>query len=830
MSVDNYNDLIEAAARQHNVDPNLIKAVMFVESSGRPGAHNRESDARGLMQLIPDTARRLGVTDPHDPAQAIDAGARHLAESLNRHGDASRAILEYHGGRRSTNWGPRTRAHHDAVLNRYNTLTQQSQQPAQANPETPAQTNQQTGQTQQSQPTAPDPIAAFLSGEGQNTQQPQAQPTRGSGIISQASASETPPNSQETAAPRVNGPRVENMTNDAIGQFLFGVENPDTQRPDPATGEIPPARRQTTAGERVGAGLNRGLRDVLDAPAEFLANKAESSGLTQYLRDSSFGKFLERVGVPITTGQQTTDANLAERKTYEDQFGDSGLALAGRVGGQVAGVLGPLRAGGAVLSGAGSIARATAPTLTAPMVPAAQALAGTATPANPFLRFGARATTGAVQGAATTAMTLDPTQDTGTQMAIGTGAGAAGNAVLAPAISAGSNSLRQFLSPSVNPQVAALAQRAEALGVPVRGSQISESPFIKWLDETLNNIPGSGQVARNSEQRAQFTRAVSKAIGENTDTITRDTLQAAERRIGGTMGDIAKRTTLRTDQQFTDALQKVEDELLRMPLPEGSAKALARQLEDVRNATSSGTMSGESYQAFTRYGTPLSMAQRSPDPNIRHFAGQVRDALDDMLERSAAPELVDGLRQARSQWRAMVNVVEPMIEKSPNGQIDPAALLTRIRAAYPDFLRRGTGGNELGELAMIGAQFMPRMPNSGSAQRVAIGAGIANTGAYLLDPTMLATGLGVTAGTAATGRAAASALGSDWYRNMLLNRGVPGAIGRGIDEVGASANRLLDATAVPATSSAARQDFFAGEPLPMPEPNGQVIEISPRRR
>jgi hypothetical protein len=829
MSVDNFNDLIEEAARRHNVDPNLIKAVMHIESRGNPRAFNRESQAAGLMQIIPGTARRLGVTDPYDPAQSIDAGARHLAESLNRHGDPSKAILEYHGGRRQANWGPRTRAYLENVMNRFNEISQPqdpqagNQVPTQpAAPVGNAQPTSQPGQTQTSQ-TAQDPIEMFLTGAGQESAV--APTVRGPRIISQASASENTPQ-----ASTVPGPRAipDGMADDPIGQFLFGVQN-ETQRPDPTTGQIPPPRRQTSAGERFGAGLGRGLRDVVDAPAEFLSNQAEKSGLTGYLRDSSFGRFLERAGVPITSGQQTREGNLEERRNFERDFGDSGMALAGRVGGQVAGVLGPLKAGGAVIRGAGSIVGATAPTLTAPIAPAAQALAGTASPANPFLRFGARATTGAAQGAATTAMTLDPTQDTGTQMAIGTGAGAVGSAVLAPAISAGANSMRQFLSPSLNPQVAALAQRAETLGVPVRGSQISESPFIKWLDETLNNIPGSGQVARNAEQRSQFTRAVSKAIGENTDAITRDTLQAAERRIGGTMGDIAKRTTLRTDQQFTDALQKIDDELLRMPLPDGSAKALARQLEDVRSATSSGTMSGEAYQAFTRYGTPLSMAQRSPDPNIRHFAGQVRDALDDMLERSAAPELVDGLRQARSQWRAMVNVVEPMIEKSPNGQIDPAALLTRIRAAYPDFLRRGTGGNELGELAMIGAQFMPRMPNSGSAQRVAIGAGIANTGAYLLDPSMLATGLGVTAGTAAVGRGTGALLASDVYRDMLLGRGIPGAVGRGIDEVGAGANRLFQAGGVPAMSSAARQDW-ANEPLPMPEPNGQVIEIFPPRR
>jgi hypothetical protein len=469
--------------------------------------------------------------------------------------------------------------------------------------------------------------------------------------------------------------------------------------------------------------------------------------------------------------------------------------------------------------------------LTAPLVPAARALYGTATPTNPLLRFGARAASGAAQGAAATALTLDPTQEINPQLAFGAGAGAAGNAIIAPVLSSGMNSLRQFFAPGTNPQTIALARRAEQLGVPVRGSQISESPFIRWLDETLQNIPGSGQVGRNAEQRAQFTRAVARAIGENVDTITPDVLQAAERRIGNVMNNVARNTTLTVDSRFIDDLARIEAELTRIPLPQAEINALSRQLDDVLNAVGSGVMSGEAYQAFTRYGAPLSRALRSSDPNVRFFAGQLREALDGLLERSAPAELVNSLRQARSQWRALVNVVEPLVERSPTGQIDPASLLARIRAAYPDFLRRGTGGTELGDLAMIGAQFMPRMPNSGTAQRVAIGAGLVNAGAYLMDPSMLATGLGATAGTALAARGAGTLLASDAYRNMLLGRGTPGMIGRGLDTIGAGANRLIDVTGVPIVVFGSRQDWFREPPTEFEAapPNGATPPTLPMR-
>jgi soluble lytic murein transglycosylase-like protein len=72
-----YDALILAKAREHNVDFALIKAIVHVESSFNPYAISR-SGARGLMQLMPETAKRHGIHDVYDPAQNIEAGIRHL--------------------------------------------------------------------------------------------------------------------------------------------------------------------------------------------------------------------------------------------------------------------------------------------------------------------------------------------------------------------------------------------------------------------------------------------------------------------------------------------------------------------------------------------------------------------------------------------------------------------------------------------------------------------------------------------------------------------------------------------------------------------------------
>ena len=94
----NLDEIFEKASQKYNVPVKLLKAIAKAESDFNPNAVSK-AGAQGIMQLMPGTAKELGVTDPFDPEQNIMGGSKYISDLLKRYnGDVKLALAAYNAG------------------------------------------------------------------------------------------------------------------------------------------------------------------------------------------------------------------------------------------------------------------------------------------------------------------------------------------------------------------------------------------------------------------------------------------------------------------------------------------------------------------------------------------------------------------------------------------------------------------------------------------------------------------------------------------------------------------------------------------------------------
>ena len=125
-----YGSQIQKYATQYGVDPELIVAMMSQESGANPNAKSKKG-AQGLMQLMPATARSLGVADPWDPEQNIAGGVRYIAQFVKKYnGDIEKALWAYNAGPGNVAAGrmpPETQKYIRNIMAKYRELIKQRQ-------------------------------------------------------------------------------------------------------------------------------------------------------------------------------------------------------------------------------------------------------------------------------------------------------------------------------------------------------------------------------------------------------------------------------------------------------------------------------------------------------------------------------------------------------------------------------------------------------------------------------------------------------------------------------------------------------------------------------
>lgn len=326
--------------------------------------------------------------------------------------------------------------------------------------------------------------------------------------------------------------------------------------------------------------------------------------------------------------------------------------------------------------------------------------------------YRAAAAAGATQGA------LQPVASDQSRLA-NAGVGALGG-LGGTAAARGLGRLAQPITSGLSEASARAVDVLENAGVPLDLAQRTGSRFVgRMRNMAQDNPTTAGQQAAFKEVQGRgYNRAVLHTIGENADAATPEVLARADDRIGAVFDGVAERNPVDYDDALQARLSHIETEA-RNQLDDTQFGVVRRQLDNIvdKAADNGGRLDGRAYQSIR---TGLNQLSMGADQTRGHVARQIREAMEDALERSANPQDLEALRHARIQYRRLKQI-EPAVSTDEAGNISPSKLANTIGAKRNASQGKyGRGDQELVELAKAGKQILPEPTgNSGTAARVA---------------------------------------------------------------------------------------------------------------
>jgi len=517
------------------------------------------------------------------------------------------------------------------------------------------------------------------------------------------------------------------------------------------------------AGDRESAAAHRArLQDLV--VAEMPAWERFAAGAGKSLADTGrgIGQLLGMVD----------ESEVADARAIDEALMRSGWGLAGNIGGQAAQMAIPLGSGGRV---AGLLGKA------APYVNAAARGAGFA----------------AAQGTVGDETRVE-------NAAIGGLLGAAGQG-----LAAGVGRIAQGVR--MDDVTRGLLSKADDIGLRLGAGRLTENPMARTVLSQMERLPFSGARAVNDANQAAFSRAVGATFGASDDKITADTFRAAKGRIGAEFNRLAEQNALQVTPQLSAQLAAIKDDAARLSLG-NTGPAVSNWVDDLLSKAQDGVIPGRAYQSFNE---KIGKAMKAGGENA-FYLGNIRDAVRSAMDDSISAADEGAWRAARQQY-ANLKTVEPLVKKSATGDISPAALMGRAAADNAGKVRMASGaGGEIGELARVGQRFLREAPDSGTADRLLVNAGVVGGLLGLPQTGLISPETAVVLGGLLAGNRAALGV----LRNPALTRGASAPLQ-------GAARAASAARTVPAAMGNARS---RDEQLPTGAANGRRLTLEEVRR
>lgn len=279
-----------------------------------------------------------------------------------------------------------------------------------------------------------------------------------------------------------------------------------------------------------------------------------------------------------------------------------------------------------------------------------------------------------------------------------------------------------------------LLAQADDIGMRLNVGQVTENPWVRNVVSQMDRLPFSGGRAIRDANQTAFNRAVAQTIGASDDKITADVFRAAKGRIGGEFERLSGQNNLQVTPELISRVNAIRAEANRLADPDtaravnswadeilGKIESPVDPFSGVGGAPGTGTIPGRAYQSFDSRVGRVMKAGGQP----AHYLGDLREVVRGAMDESIAPADQAAWRLARQQW-GNLKTIEPLVAKAPTGDIPAAQLMGRVTADNAGKVRMASGdGGRLGELARVGSRFLKDAPDSGTADRLLVNAGLA---------------------------------------------------------------------------------------------------------
>lgn len=313
--------------------------------------------------------------------------------------------------------------------------------------------------------------------------------------------------------------------------------------------------------------------------------------------------------------------------------------------------------------------------------------------------------------------------------------------------------------PKITDEGKQLATLAKKYDIPIGMDDVTDSKFYQTMISEGKSVPFSGSQKFADKQMNQFTKAVSKSIGADTDKITPEIISNQFDEVGGKIGSFLEGKQINVGNEFGGKITEFMDNNIDNYTEEGQ-KRLSQWLSKITNVVDRGGMAdGSKLERIRKQANKV--ARESGNQELATIARNIENFIVDAAEGSKgfSAEDVANFRKAKYQYKNLI-AIEPLASKDQlGGNISPAQLLNRVRQVYGRAFSKGEAG-ELGDLANIGQYIKETIPNSGTAQRT----GVRN----LLTGNLM----GVVPTAAFGGPLAAIAQGAASVGGMAANRGL----------------------------------------------------------